>query len=246
VVPWGDFLQVGLLADHSSRAPVAEELYSNGPHLVSSTFEVGNSALNNESATGVSMTGQYESDLWSASVTGYYTLFTDFIYQEVTGELRDGLREVVYQARDASYTGLDVEVELQVASWENGSLSVRALLDWVRAKVDVTGNHNLPRIPPMRYGFGIETQWRGASASLDYQRVEPQDNVANFEAESNGYDDLSAYLGVEFALSDVSSGELFLRGKNLTNAEQRHHTSFIKEFAPAPGRTIEAGARLVF
>ena len=35
--------------------------------------------------------------------------------------------------------------------------------------------------------------------------------------------------------------ELFLTGRNLTDDEQRYHTSFIKDFAPQPGRTIEAG-----
>jgi iron complex outermembrane receptor protein len=37
--------------------------------------------------------------------------------------------------------------------------------------------------------------------------------------------------------------ELFLNGNNLTDEEQRLHTSFIKDLAPQPGRTIEFGIR---
>jgi iron complex outermembrane receptor protein len=44
----------------------------------------------------------------------------------------------------------------------------------------------------------------------------------------------------------VSSVELFLSGRNLTDDEQRYHTTFIKDLAPQPGRTIEAGVRVYF
>jgi len=40
--------------------------------------------------------------------------------------------------------------------------------------------------------------------------------------------------------------EIFLHGKNLGDEEQRHHVSFIKDFAPAPGRTLLAGLRVNF
>jgi iron complex outermembrane receptor protein len=39
---------------------------------------------------------------------------------------------------------------------------------------------------------------------------------------------------------------MFVQGKNLTDDEQRYHASFIKDFAPQPGRTIEAGIRMRF
>jgi iron complex outermembrane receptor protein len=39
---------------------------------------------------------------------------------------------------------------------------------------------------------------------------------------------------------------VFLQGRNLTDQDQRQHTSFIKDFAPMPGRTVEAGLRARF
>jgi iron complex outermembrane receptor protein len=43
-----------------------------------------------------------------------------------------------------------------------------------------------------------------------------------------------------------TSVELFLSGRNLTDDEQRYHTTFIKDLAPQLGRTVEAGARVYF
>jgi iron complex outermembrane recepter protein len=39
---------------------------------------------------------------------------------------------------------------------------------------------------------------------------------------------------------------VFVQGRNLTDDEQRQHSSFIKDLAPMPGRTIEAGLRARF
>ena len=83
------------------------------------------------------------------------------------------------------------------------------------------------------------------NASLDYLRVAKQDKVSEREFVSDAYDDLSAYVGLTMPLG-ASKVDVFLAGKNLTDDEQRRHTSFIKEFAPAPGRSVEAGVRVMF
>jgi len=38
----------------------------------------------------------------------------------------------------------------------------------------------------------------------------------------------------------------FLRGNNLLDQDMRAHTSFIKDFAPMPGRSVVAGLRANF
>ena len=80
---------------------------------------------------------------------------------------------------------------------------------------------------------------------MDYLRVKAQSQVSELELVTAGYDDLRAYVGYEVPLGRSTVG-VFLSGKNLTNDEQRKHTSFIKDIAPAPGRTLELGARFLF
>jgi iron complex outermembrane receptor protein len=83
------------------------------------------------------------------------------------------------------------------------------------------------------------------TATLDWLHAADQNDVAPLELPTDGYDDLSAWIGVDLAVVDTTL-TLFLRASNLTDEEQRQHTSFIKDLAPAPGRTLEAGARLKF
>ena len=80
-------------------------------------------------------------------------------------------------------------------------------------------------------------------AELSYLEVGDQDNVAPNELATESYEDVRFYLGydIEYAGSQI---EIFLSGRNLTDDEQRYHTSFIKDLAPQPGRTVEAGFRI--
>ena len=245
VVPFSDELRLGVIGDYSARAPVGEELYSDGPHLATQSFEIGNPDLDEERAANVSATLSYTGDGWSASATAYYTQFSDFIYQQATGDEEDELPVFVYTQEDADFAGLDLEASATVHEWEGGTLALRGMLDVVRAEVDVSGNDNLPRIPPLRFGLGIEASIASLTASLDFYRVAEQDDVADLELPTNAYNDVRAYVSYDVA---VPEGTLtfFLAGKNLTDDEQRHHASFIKEFAPAPGRTVEAGLRWRF
>ena len=80
-------------------------------------------------------------------------------------------------------------------------------------------------------------------AEISFTDVDNQDDLAPNELETEGYEDLRLYLGynIEYEGSQI---KLFLTGRNLTDDEQQYHTSFIKDFAPQPGRTIEAGIRV--
>ena len=237
--------RLGLNADISSRAPVIEELYSNGPHLVTNAFEVGDPDLDNERATSVSATLNYEGDRWGLVATAYAMQFSDFIYEQATGEEEDELPVFMFQQGDADFTGLDLEVSRVLFGDDGNSVKLRGLLDLVRADLDEGGDNDLPRIPPVRYGLGLDWQWGRFNASVDYIRNRHQNRVASFELPTGGYEDIRVYAGVDL-LRGPTSLVLFVRGKNLTDDEQRVHTSFIKDVAPAPGRSIEAGLRLLF
>jgi len=301
LVPLGDQLELGLLASHSSRAPIAEELYAEGPHLVSNTYEIGDAGLSKERAASVALRLQYAAPAWDVAVAAYFTRFTDYIYQEATGrmvnhgglsrrdeaielledndisfeqgiteeaaiELLEGsmdtkvadagrmleaseefsLREERVMQEDAEFFGIDVEASAQIASWPGGEARLHGKFDYVDAKLSVSGNDRLPRIPPLRYGIGLSGRWGAGTLSIDYLRAEDQDETAPHELPTDGYDDLSVHATLELPAGNGATMEFFLHGKNLTDDEQRLHTSHIKDFAPQPGRTIEVGARLQF
>ena len=246
VIPITDNLTMNMIIDHSSRAPVAEELYSEGAHLTTNSYERGNASLDSESAINLSATLQYQDERWSASITTYQTEFSDFIYQRATGEQVEDLPVYDYQQNDATFIGADVELAANIIQQADNRVRVKALFDFVNAEVDVSGNQHLPRTPPTRYGLGLEAQWGLFSGSIDYLRVDKQFDIADSELATDGYNDLSVHAEIKQALTDTVTLTGFLQGKNLTNDEQRAHTSFIKDFAPAQARSVEVGFRLIF
>ena len=151
----------------------------------------------------------------------------------------------MFQQEDAEFLGVDLEASVRFAEWDGGQANFRGMFDYVKAEVDVSGNDDLPRIPPMRYGGGLSLQHGIINASIDYVHVAEQSDVADFELRTDSYNDLRVYIGADIPVGSTTVG-VFVHGKNLTDDEQRHHTSFIKEFAPAPGRTFEAGIRIEF
>ena len=243
-IPTGSEWQLGFRADISSRAPVIEELFSNGPHLATQSFEVGDPGLGAERATNLSATLSRDTERFAFHATAYRNGFANFIYQQWTGEEEDELPVAAYTQDDASFVGLDLAVEYKWLEFANGEVSLRLMYDLVDAELDISGNGNMPRLPPSRIGLGIDGDWGDLTASLDYRRMADSDDVAVNELATDGWTDVRAYIG--YRLPAAEGLEVFLQGRNLTDEEQREHVSAIKDLAPLPGRTLEAGVRIRF
>ena len=241
VIPRGNAL-LGLHADYASRAPIAEELYSDGPHLATQSFEIGDPDLDAETALNAAATVNWANGRVEWTATAYATGFRDHIYQFVTGDVEDGLLVAHYSQTNATYRGLDLSASLRLATFDGGDLSGRLLFDTVAAELDIAGDDRLPRLPSSRVGVGLDFDRGRLSASVDFLRVFEQDEPAAVELPTDAYDDVRASLAFDLG----PNARLFFRGRNLTDEEQRQHTSYIKEFAPLPGRTLEAGFRLAF
>ena len=243
-IPTESEWQLGFRADISSRAPVIEELFSNGPHLATQSFEVGDPGLGAERATNLSATLSRNTERFAFHATAYRNGFANFIYQQWTGEEEDELPVAVYVQDDASFVGLDLAVEYKWLEFANGEVSLRLMYDLVDAELDISGNGNMPRLPPSRIGLGIDGDWGDLTTSLDYRRMADSDDVAVNELPTDGWTDVRAYIG--YRLPAAEGLEVFLQGRNLTDEEQREHVSAIKDLAPLPGRTLEAGVRIRF
>jgi iron complex outermembrane recepter protein len=206
---------------------------------------VGDPGLDPERALHLAGTVDYAGDRMSASATLYATRFRDFIYQAETGLEDDGLPVRVWTQDDADFWGLDLDARFRVLTDGPLALDARAFYDRVRAELDVSGNDQLPRLPPDRVGAGLVARWQRLTAHVDYLRVMNQNDTAEFELPTRGYHDLRAGLAAQFGGPD-SAITVFVEGRNLTDAEQRNHVSYLKDFAPLPGRTLIGGVRATF
>ncbi len=241
--PLTDAWTVSAQLDYSNRAPVAEELFSDGPHLVTGTYEIGDPNLDAERANNISATLAYQQETLDLSLSAYYTDFGNYIFERFTGEEIDELPVLQWEQGDATFSGIEADISWQAINWADGALTLNAGFDTVRGRLESGDNRNLPRIPPSRYRIGAVMDWQQFTAEVAWAHAESQKDTATGELPTDAYDDLRISLSYALNLGD-SEMVLFLNGRNLTDDEQRYHTSFIKDLAPQPGRTIEAGVTL--
>ena len=245
VTPINNNLKLNLVVDYANRAPVGEELFSNGPHLASRGFEIGDPDLKKEVAVNISTGLNYEGESHSGFVSIYATEFSNFIHQKELGDIKEGLPIRQFVQNKASYFGVEGKVSSLISSWKNGYLKLDTFFDTVSAQIDTLGNKNLPRTPPSRMGVGFKVKSHLFTGSLNYLYAFKQDKVAENELATDSYGDLSLYMGWKLNYSSYKAN-LFFRARNLGDTEQRHHPSRVKDIAPAPGRTIIGGVNITF
>ncbi|MEE4383905.1 MAG: TonB-dependent receptor [Pseudomonadales bacterium] len=246
--PLGTRAGVSLQADLAQRAPALEELYANGAHLATQTFEIGDVNLDEEQAANLSLT--LEGNLERVNLRGsvYATQFRDFIYLQDLGFEEDGLPARQWTQADALFTGVEGEAVFSLVESAAGTLDLRATGDLVRAQLDdapAGDNEELPRIPAARLGLGLEFVRGNLAGELGWTRWFDQDDVPVGALPTDGFDMVTAYLGYHLDF-EASHLELFLRADNLLDEEARLATSFLKDQAPLPGRGFQGGLRFSF
>lgn len=227
---------VALSLSRNGRAPTEFELFADGPHPGTGGYEVGDADLKSEKVTSLEATYRYTGDrlrveghLWGAQYDG-------FIEEAPTGAIQDDLPVFQYSQTDAKFHG--AEAEVSYAAWRAGerALKLEATYDWVRGSTDL----GVPaRVPPWALTGRVVWSAPRFDAQAEVRRVGDQDHVAAFELPTDGYTQVNAM--VTFKPMGDSGLRLFVDGRNLTNAEIREHASFLKDFAPSPGRSVRAG-----
>ena len=239
-----DVVSLVLNGSRSVKLPAAEELFSDGPHLATLQFEIGDPDLDQEVGYSIDVGVRLTEGRVRGEVSFFVNSFDDFIYQELTGEEMDGLPVNQWTQADAVFTGFEAQADFELVHAGNGHVVLDVFSDYVRAELSEP-DEPLPRIPPLRFGSGLGYEsptWHGHGGVT---RVTEQDRVAAFEEETAGYTMLDASLGYRLFSGRVVH-DIVLSGTNLTDEEARSHTSFLKELAPLPGRELRLTYQLSF
>ncbi|HEU5285161.1 MAG TPA: TonB-dependent receptor, partial [Sphingomicrobium sp.] len=102
-------VKTGFNLSRTERAPSAEELASNGPHIATQAFEVGDPDLKKERSLGAEAYFRVDRSNVELSLTAFANWFDDFIFEAATGEEQDELPVFQYFQRDATYYGFEAE-----------------------------------------------------------------------------------------------------------------------------------------
>lgn len=236
----GDF-RAGLNLSRAERAPSAQELFADGPHIATQQFEIGNDALGTESSLGAELYLRGKLGELQLNASVYRNWFDGFIYLAATGEEQDGLPVSAFAQTDADQFGVEAQATFPLIDAAGFFLSADLRGDYVRATLD--DGSAVPRIPPLSALAALDAQIGHFDARAELEWVSKQDRVAPLEQPTDGYELVNLSLAWH-PLEGSDNLTLMLQANNLFDVDARRHSSFTKEFVPLAGRNFRVSARL--
>lgn len=240
---------------HSFRAPSLEELYSEGPHLASYSFEIGNPDLKPERAFGKEIFLRFNRKILNADITFFHNDFSNYLYARNTGRQnvqRPTLQDYQFIGTEAVLYGAELSGEIQFL--ENfvfdASISYTLGERNVSEQEQATSGYNgdtrpLPQIPPFKVKSSLKYAKDGFEIGSRVRFSAEQTRTGEFETPTDRY-----LLVDAFSQYRLEGGKLLhtfsLNVNNLLNTEYYDHLSRIKDLRPQPGINVSLLYRLYF
>lgn len=243
---------------YAERAPTHQELFANGSHAATGTFEVGDFNLDSENSLSFDLNLRKRTGWVTGSVGGYYSRYSGFIGQFPAGFLVDTDGDLIpdspqfnTRAVDAEFLGGELEMTLHLLHPVKAEVAPAATnlhlefkADVVRARDASTGG-SLPRIPPFHFSTALIAERGPFGARLEGIYAAPQDRVAVNEFGTDSYFMVNLALSYRLVKGPTTC-DFYVKGVNLTDEDAREHTSILKDRLPLPGRGIVTGVKLSF
>ena len=231
--------KLSLVASHQERLPMAQELYSQGKHLATNTYELGNENLAVEKSNNLELGFHYDTDRLNYHVHVFHNWFDDYIYAQTLDRYED-FRLIQYTQDKARFYGAEGEISYQLSPIYTATL----FGDYVRGKIDAEGD--APRVPGGRLGTRFDADFGdGFSGTAEYYRAFKQDKIAVYETETDGYNMVNLGLAYAARLSDKTDYRVYAKANNLLDETVYNHASFLSTL-PQMGRNFTVGLEFGF
>jgi iron complex outermembrane receptor protein len=236
-------VRLGLNGSRAERAPSAEELFSNGPHIATQAFEIGNPNLDTESAWGIEAYARGSIGAGTFNFTVFRQWFNNYIFLEETGAEEDDLPVFQYLQQDADFFGIEADFSYPVI--DTGSFRLLTDLRASYIEAELGDGTAVPRIPPLSLLGALEAQTQAFDVRGEVQWFDDQTDVTTFETPTEGFTLVNALVAWR-PLADNQNVTVQLAADNIFDVNGRRHASFTKDFVPLMGRNFRASVRLSF
>ncbi|WP_180081077.1 zinc piracy TonB-dependent receptor ZnuD [Acinetobacter sp. YH12201] len=230
--------KLSLVGSHQERLPLAQELYANGKHFATNTYERGNENLAAEKSNNLELGLHYENGPLDYHVHAYHNWFDHYIYAQTLDNFKD-FRLVEYTQDKAKFYGAEAAASYTL----NDTYKVGVFGDYVRGKIE---NENAPRVPAGRLGTKVDASfddhWSGLA---EYYHVFNQDKIASYEDETQGYNMVNLGLSYANTLADKNTYRVYFKANNLLDDQVYSHASFLSNI-PQVGRNFTVGLEFGF
>lgn len=236
-------IRVGLNGSRVERAPSAEDLFSDGPHIATQAYEIGDPNLTVERAWGLEAYARGSIGAGTFNLTAYRQWFGNYIYLEEAGFELDDLPVFEYLQQDADFVGIEAEFSYPLIDDDGFRLLTDLSASYVEA--ELADGSAVPRIPPLSLLGALEAQTPAFDVRGEVQWFGDQDRVTAFETPTDGFTLVNALVAWR-PLADNRNITVQIAADNILDVNGRRHASFTKDFVPLIGRNFRASVRLSF
>ncbi len=230
------------------RAPTAFELFSNGVHEGTNTFDIGDANLKPETTLTTDAGLRVKQGIFHGELNGYYNKIDNYIFSTPTGatfndpETGNLFPEYKNRQGNATIYGAELDGEAQVLKW----LAFSTGIDFIKGRNDTLGEP-LALIPANRYRIGMTLSGSKIGAILNPYITLKARYVAR-KTEISSQESLLYSGFADYTLVSLATGGDFsvggqqwtytLGADNLLNQRYVDYLSRQKLFALNPGVNV--------
>ena len=238
---------------YTSRAPRIEDLYSDGPHLGTYSYEIGEPNLEQENTIGFENTTSFVGDSYELKLTSYINYSNNFHVLQKEGdgyepgatwiEWGSGSAGWLYKyklyGKETLIQGLEPSIRLNLKYFDLlGNASICRGLDLENEKP-------LAYIPPDLLRIQLEKRVLFLNNTLETILVSDQNKLGEFEYPTVGYKLLNYNCSYTFSKNE-NIHQIIFQVTNILNETYYNHLSKIKMIMPEPGRGINLRYKINF
>jgi iron complex outermembrane receptor protein len=249
-----DNWQLSTTIMRAGRTPGIEDLFSDGPHLGSYSYEIGNPTLNIEKTLGLESSLQYQKERFSFLLNGFFNQSPNFHqYMKMGDGYVPGSDWIEWGSGSSGWLykyqmrGIETEIsggELQLG-YKGKVIDITSDFSFVRGK-DKTNNEYIGYMPADKISLLISTKSnKDISGSIRLSKILDQTRLSEFETMTQGYSLIDIFGSYSFETKN-GTHRLVLQLNNLLNETYYNHLSKIKSIMPETGRSIGFQYRYLF
>jgi iron complex outermembrane receptor protein len=251
----------------TGRSPGIEDLFSDGPHLGTYAYEIGQPTLDQERTVGLEASLDYHTEKSEIRLTGYHNYSPNYHISAKMGDCPESknwdptlgishpcagsdfiewgggssgwLYKYQMEGLKVSIYGLESELKYNLTN----SINIYGSISTLRGE-NLSDNIPLAYMPPDKYLFTTELDLNPASARITLKKVSPQERLGEFETITEGYF-LADVSGSYMINSSNIIHNFIFRVDNIFDQEYYNHLSRIKMIMPEKGRSISIQYRVV-
>lgn len=247
-------LSVRLNVGSAWRAPQVNELYSDGVHHGSASYELGNTNLQPERALNTSITSELNNQRnFNASLTFYYNTIQNFIFLEPQQQpqltIRGAFPAFHYKQANARLMGLDWGMDYEFVPQFTFENRISLLRAWNRTAEDYLVFMPADRFQTgLKFSPGEKDNKNAPFIRLTMINVLQQNRVpanTDYAAPPPGYTRFDLEAGVTFYWKKQPF-EVGLSIFNLMDESYREYLNRFRYFTDEPGRNISLRLKVPF